>query len=331
MLSTNCTVVTNRFTDTFKLPNSTGTGILETLVFSGQTNAVGSNLYSYFYRVDLTGVTAINSNLQSCFTNIVSGCLSNPVVVQTQLVSCVTNIIVPGQLTNVTCTTNSVTVTNTGCVTNQVPCPGATPCVESLRIRFGPVSTLAVTDSNGVVSTGEVFVVTSGGTGTVALASIQQTGQVITVNFGSSICPGSSSLYFGFVSSNAPGSVVARVVLNNDDVLAVDARAPRLTNQPINCDFSALSNVISQLGTNLLAPNSHARKGRLHSLSNAVNEAIEAAQAGDLRDVLEALGGINAKAQNKHKWFTAGRGAIERRVVRSPRLPRRIHRRHRQS
>src|SRR4051794_18002460 len=72
MLSTNCTVVSNRFTDTFHLPNSTGDGILESLVFAGQTNSAGSNLYSYFYRLDLSGVTALNSNLQSCFTNVLT-------------------------------------------------------------------------------------------------------------------------------------------------------------------------------------------------------------------------------------------------------------------
>ncbi len=46
MLSTNCTVVSNRFSDTFTLSNTTGTGILETVVFAGQSNAIGSNLYS---------------------------------------------------------------------------------------------------------------------------------------------------------------------------------------------------------------------------------------------------------------------------------------------
>lgn len=272
MLSTNCTVVTNRVTDTFRLPNTTGEGILESLAFAGQTNAMGSNLYSYFYRIDLSGVTALNSNLQNCFTNVV------------------------------TCTSNGPTPPT--CVTNAVPCPGAAPCIEAFRIRFGPATTLVVPGSTGT-STGQVFVVTNGGTGTVAVASVQQTGTVVTVNFASPICPGSSSLYFGLVSSNAPDEITARLLLNNDRAVTAEALGPNLAGLPIDCDFSALSNAIVQLGTNdLLAPNNRAREGRRRALMNAVNEAMDEAEQGDLTGVLDALGGLVAKTGKKHKWFS---------------------------
>src|SRR5688572_17191603 len=89
MLSTNCTVVTNRVIDTFRLPNSTGAGILESLVFACQTNSTVSTLYSYFYRIDLSAVTALNSNLQNCFTNVVT-CNPNGPTLQTNR-TCVTN------------------------------------------------------------------------------------------------------------------------------------------------------------------------------------------------------------------------------------------------
>jgi hypothetical protein len=299
MLSTNCTVVTNRATDTFVLPNSTGEGILESLVFEGQANATGSNLYSYFYRVDLSGVTALNSNLQGCFTNVVT-CAPGGPFLQTNLV-CVTNIVVPG-VTNIVCSTN--VTTNSGCVTNTVPCPGATPCIEALRIRAGSTTSLSIPGPGGPVI-GEVFVVTSGGTGTVALASVQQTGAVITVTFASPLCPGSSSLYFGFVSTNEPDDITAKLLLNNDATLNVDVLAPDVAGQPIDCDFSALRAAIVALGPeDLRAPNNRAREGRRGALLNAVKKAIKEAQQGDLEGVLDALQGITAKVQKKHKWFS---------------------------
>ena len=299
LLSTNCTVVTNGTTDTFHLTNSTGDGTLESLVFAGQTNAVGSNLYAYFYRIDLSGVTALNSNLQSCFTNVVT-CNSNGPTLQTNLV-CVTNVIIPG-VTNIVCSTNIITIP--ACVTNTVPCPGATPCIEALRIRFGAATTLIIPDTNGLSTTGDVFVVT-GGTGTVAVASVQQTGTVLTVNFASPICPGSSSLYFGFVSTNAPDEVTARLLLNDDTTLTADALAPDLADQPIDCDFTALRETIVGLdSTELLAPNNHAREGRRGALLNAVDEAIDEAHEGDLEGVLDALESLIAKTTKKHKWFS---------------------------
>jgi hypothetical protein len=377
MLSTNCTVVSNRFTDSFVLPNSTGEGILESLVFAGQPGSTGSNLYSYFYRIDLSGVTALNSNLQGCFTNVVT-CGSNVVTTQTNSIVCrtnttpatnrfvcvtnqvppsetiffcvftnfmpATNIVrctntpngqvcftnfvpatnslvcftntVPGSnnvvcgftnvpaATNIVCATNVITTNLAGCVTNSVPCPGATPCIESFRIRFGPTFSLSVPGSNGL-STGQVFVVTGSGTGTVNLASIEQTGGVITVNFASPLCPGSSSLYFGFVSSNAPDGVTARLLLNNNTSVSAEAVGPRAGNPPINCDLTGLRNAILQLGPNqLLAPNNNAREGRRGALLNAVDAAIEQAQQGDLEDLLEALDGIINKTDDKQKWFS---------------------------
>ena len=299
LLSTNCTVVTNRATDVFYLPNSTGEGILESLAFAGQTDAIGSNLYSYFYRIDVSGATALNPDLQNCFTNVVT-CDPGGPTLETNIV-CVTNIIVPG-VTNIVCSTN--VTTNSGCVTNTLPCPGATPCIESLRIRIGPATSLLVPSPGGPIA-GDVFVVTSGGTGTVGVASVEQTGAAVTVNFASPICPGSSSLYFGFVSTNPPDEVTARLLLNNDTALTADALAPDLDDQPIDCDFTTLRDYILQLGPDdLLAPNNHAREGRRGALLNAVDEAMQEAQQGDLEGVLDALQSLIAKVQKKHKWFS---------------------------
>jgi hypothetical protein len=377
MLSTNCSAPIIDTTDSFHLPNSTGEGILQTRTIRGVPGSLGEGLWAYLYRIDLTGVTAVNSNLQSCSTNVVR-CGTNKITVETNVVVCRTNVtlatnkfvcvtnhfpasqtvfcftntipatnivrcttnsagapvcftnfflgtnfvscftnriaatnIVVCQFTNlpaatnVVCSTNRITyLTNVfGCVTNTVPCPGATPCIESFRIRFGPSINLSASGSNGF-STGQVFAVTGGGTGTVAVASVNQTGSVLTVQFASPICPGSSSLYFGLVSSNAPHEVEARLKLNSGNSLEADARAPSLKNAPIRCDFDALRDAIQQLGRNdLLAPNDNAREGRRGSLLNAVKEAQEEAEDGDLGDVIDELDELIDRVGDS-KWFS---------------------------
>src|SRR5688572_600625 len=89
MLSTNCSVLANNTTDTFELPNSTGDGILRTRTLRGQVGSAGEGLWTYLYQIDLTQVTALNSNLQSCFTNV-TRCSTNRVTVRTNVVTCET-------------------------------------------------------------------------------------------------------------------------------------------------------------------------------------------------------------------------------------------------
>ena len=377
MLSTNCTVPISNTTDSIHLPNSTGEGFLQTRTLKGLPGSLGEGLWTYLYRIDLTGITAVNSNLQSCFTNVVR-CGTNNIQVETNVVVCRTNVtlatnkfvcvtnhlpasqivfcftntipatnivrcttnsagatvcftnffpgtnfvtcftnkiaatnIIACQFTNLPAATNLVCATNRitystnvyGCVTNNVPCPGATPCIDSFRIPFGPSLNLSASGSNGF-STGQVFVVTVGGTGTVALASATQTGSVVTVQFASPICPGGSSLYFGLVSSNAPHEVAVVLKLNSGASLEADARAPSLKHAPITCDLNALRVAIQQLGPNdLLAPNDSAREGRRASLLNAVKEAEEEAGGGDLGDVLDELDDLIERVGD-NKWFS---------------------------
>ncbi|HEY0549269.1 MAG TPA: hypothetical protein VGF13_06670, partial [Verrucomicrobiae bacterium] len=377
MLSTNCTAPLSDTTDSIHLPNSTGEGYLQTRTIRGLPGSLGEGLWSYLYRIDLTGVTALNSNLQSCFTNVVR-CGTNKINVETNVVVCRTNVTLatnkfvcvtnhfpssqtvfcftntipatnivrcttnsagatvcftnffPGTnfvtcftntvaatnlvfcqftnlpaATNLVCTTNRISYSTNvyGCVTNTVPCPGVTPCIESFRIRFGPSLSLNANGSNGP-STGQVFVVTAGGTGTVAVVSVNQTGSVVTIHFASPICPGSSSLYFGLVSSNAPHEVDAVLKLNSGASLEADARAPSLKHAPIRCDFNALRDAIQQLGANdLLAPNDRAREGRRGSLLNAVKEAGEQAEDGDLGDTLDELDELIERVGDS-KWFS---------------------------
>src|ERR1041384_3467968 len=56
--SPNCRLLVSQVFNPFILPGTTGFGILETRVYSGETGSAGPGIYGYEYRVDLTGVTA---------------------------------------------------------------------------------------------------------------------------------------------------------------------------------------------------------------------------------------------------------------------------------
>lgn len=90
----------------------------------------------------------------------------------------------------------------------------AAPCVTRLKVRFGPVTAL---DYNADGQPDQVFVVTSGGIGTVAPSSVDKTGNVITFNFATPVCSGSSpghgdsSYFFGLASAQPPVAITAVV------------------------------------------------------------------------------------------------------------------------
>ena len=108
------------------------------------------------------------------------------------------------------------------------------PCVTSLTIRFGVV--VSSLDYNGDGATGDqVFVITSGGLGSVGLASATRSGNDVTFNFaGGGVCAGGSpgtgesSYFFGLVSSLAPRFVTAKVADNGANTYWPQARAPQL-------------------------------------------------------------------------------------------------------
>ena len=377
LFDTNCSVSVDDSSSPITLPNTTGTGLLQTRIVQGGAGSDGEGLFAYLYRIDLTGITSSNTNAP-CFTNELR-CSTNRIVVTNHVVECRTNIVastnrlvcatnqVPGSnvvfcftntipatnfvrcvtnsagafvcmtnffagtnivtcftnrlpgtnivtctqtnlpgRTNIVCTTNRVLSTSNvvTCFTNRVTCPGTAPCVEALQIRFGPA--WGITASNGT-STGQVFVVSSDGVGTIAATSAEQDGSVVTLNFATPICAGDSSYFVGLISSNAPHQVNAVVDLNNGSNLLVAARAPLLTRPPIQCDFTALRDLIRQLGSSeLLAPNNNSREGRRGALLNSVEAAMEAAGSGDAEAVLEALKSLEAKARERNsKWFSA--------------------------
>ncbi len=103
------------------------------------------------------------------------------------------------------------------------------PCVNALKVDFGPIVKLQYNKAGGL---DDVFVVTKGGLGTVGLASADQTGNVITFNFSKPVCAGGSpgkgdtSYFFGLTSNHAPKAITAQVQVVGGPLVRVAARAP---------------------------------------------------------------------------------------------------------
>lgn len=107
------------------------------------------------------------------------------------------------------------------------------PCLSALTVEFGPV--IDSLDYNGDGATGDqVYVVTSGGVGSIGLASATKSGNTITFNFTAPVCAGGSpgkgdsTYFFGLVSAQPPGPVTASVRETTGPVYNVPARAPQL-------------------------------------------------------------------------------------------------------
>lgn len=73
----------------------------------------------------------------------------------------------------------------------------------------------------------------------------------------------------------------------------------------ITCDFSDLEELIDDLEvSDIQAPNNNARRGRLGSLQNALDAALEGVEDDDVDSVREALEHIAAKADDrKNAWL----------------------------
>ena len=104
-------------------------------------------------------------------------------------------------------------------------------CVTQLKITFGPVVSL---NYDGAGGTEQVFVTTGGGLGTVAPSSVDKTGNVVTFNFATPVCSGSSpghgqtSYFFGLSSSQRARAVTATVAATAGGPLSLGARAPKV-------------------------------------------------------------------------------------------------------
>ena len=76
----------------------------------------------------------------------------------------------------------------------------------------------------------------------------------------------------------------------------------------ITCDFTALEEAMEDLDlSDINAPNDNARRGRLNALDNALENALQAAEDGDVQDVRDALKQIAKKADGrKNAWIDGG-------------------------
>ena len=97
-------------------------------------------------------------------------------------------------------------------------------CTMGLVVNFGPAATLPYLPNNQA----EVFVITTGGLGSVGLKSAEQAGDVITFTFEKYLCAGQTSFFFGLASAKGP--IAASATLFNfgtPPVVQVDARVPQ--------------------------------------------------------------------------------------------------------
>ena len=125
VFNTNCTSIVTDTSSPILLPNTTGTGFLQTRTTLGATGSLAAGLTAYFYRIDLTGVTA-NSNAQPCLTNVVR-CTTNTTVTTSNVLTCQTNQL-PGS-NRLVCVTNRIPGTNIVFrFTNTIPATNFVNC-----------------------------------------------------------------------------------------------------------------------------------------------------------------------------------------------------------
>lgn len=87
-------------------------------------------------------------------------------------------------------------------------------CVANLTVISGPAVVKLPYRQSTPNQNFDVFVVTSGGLGTVGPTSAVQNGSEIFFTFNPPVCPGATSYFFGFASKLAPVNSTA-VVANN--------------------------------------------------------------------------------------------------------------------
>ncbi len=271
------------------------------IVFWVTNSFPATNIQHCYTRASGAVVCITNSfpatNYVRCFTNRVPA---------RSIIICQTNRVPLGDV--VTCTTNNVRYfTNiVTCTTNTVPCPESTPCIKTLKINFGPIVSKLDFDTSGS-STDQVYVVTTGGLGTVAPTEITLVDGKLVLQFSPPLCPGDSSFSVGLLSRGAPRDRQARLTLSNGPKVVAAARAPQMV-RPIVCDFSKLVEEIRGLESReILAPNTRAGEGRRTALLELVRAAEAAARAGNAEDVTTALATILDRTDGTgNDWLASG-------------------------
>ncbi len=101
----------------------------------------------------------------------------------------------------------------------------ASTCVTKVALLFGPVTPEPYPPG---ATLKDVYVVTTGGLGSVGVASADQTGGMITFTFGGSgVCPGQTSYFFGLTSTvTTPVTGMARLFFSDGSSTMKPARIP---------------------------------------------------------------------------------------------------------
>ena len=97
-------------------------------------------------------------------------------------------------------------------------------CVAAMRIDTGPLATLDYKPGTPA----QLYVVTSGGLGSVGIGSADLTAGILTVNFHGAVCPGSTSYFFGLAAKGTPVDTKAELKPTiPGPAVTVPARAPK--------------------------------------------------------------------------------------------------------
>ncbi len=106
---------------------------------------------------------------------------------------------------------------------------GAADCLIGLTLNFGPVTKLPYKDNKPA----DIFVVTTGGLGTVSLKSAEKTGNVIEFSLSKPLCLSgppdikNTTFFFGLAANAPPQLIDAQIVAQGDPpIYSVKARVP---------------------------------------------------------------------------------------------------------
>lgn len=104
-------------------------------------------------------------------------------------------------------------------------------CVKSFSIPFGPVETV---DYSGSGTAAQVFVITTGGVGSIAPATAMKTGNQIDFTFEPQLCNGGQpgkggmTFFFGLSSKNPSRQVTSTLARDIGPALSLKAIAPKI-------------------------------------------------------------------------------------------------------
>lgn len=164
VFDTDCSITVDDSTGVFTVGTTAGDAILQSRIWPrGEAGTPGAGLWSYLYRLDLTGAAGLT----------------------------------------------------------------AQPCVTRLTLEFGPVERLDY-DSDGELDS--VFVVRTGGIGTVGPSAAEKNGGSLVFHFANAVCSGASvgagdSSYFFGVASKSPPLAIAAIVRDSlGETRTVEAR-----------------------------------------------------------------------------------------------------------